>query len=96
MWDIQSSALGRILVPPHVPNGFAVFATSLDFEGRINPELARTIEQTIREQFSIEATLATCTQIHSATVTRAQRNDAWRECDSCDALWCDEACGPRH
>ncbi|HEX7809464.1 MAG TPA: polyphenol oxidase family protein [Thermoanaerobaculia bacterium] len=91
MWELRTTALGRILVPPRVPGGFAVFATSLDFEGRINPAIGITIAEVIRQEFGIDAALVTCTQIHSATVTRAKRDETWRECDACDALWSDES-----
>lgn len=91
MWEIHSSPLGRVLVPPDLPAGFAVFATSVDFEGRITPGIAESISDAIAAQFGVRATLATCTQIHSATVTRALRDSAWRECDACDALWSDES-----
>ncbi len=91
MWQIRASSLGRILVPPDVPPGFGVFATSLDFEGRLTPDLAGAIGEAMREQFEVRATLATCTQVHSATVARAGREQTWQECDSCDALWSDES-----
>jgi YfiH family protein len=87
MWQIRNTSLGRILVPPDVPSGFAVFTTSLDFEGRINPDIADVIRTMIREEFAIDASLVTCTQIHSATVRHAQKAGAWSECDACDALW---------
>lgn len=90
MWRIEPSSLGRIAVPSDVPEGFAVFATSKDFEGRITPEIAGRIEEVAAERFGVEAALRTCTQIHSATVVRAPRGDDWRECDACDALWSDE------
>jgi len=91
MWDIRSSTLGRILVPPHVPPGFAVFMTSIDFEGRLNHEIAKTLTELIREQFGVTSALTTCTQVHSAMVRRAQHQEEWRECDACDALWTDES-----
>lgn len=90
MWQTRTSSLGRILVPPQLPPGFALFTTSLDFEGRITPAIANEIHDVIRNEFGVEATLNTCTQIHSATVTRAGRENRWRECDACDALFSDE------
>lgn len=91
MWQIRPSSLGRILVPPRVPPGFAVFATSIDFEGRLTHDVASAIGDVVREEFEVSATLATCTQIHSANVRRANREARWRECDACDALWSDES-----
>lgn len=91
MWRIDTTSfLGRIAVPPHVPDGFAVFCTTRDFEGRLTQGIAEAIGGTIREQFGIEAVLATCTQVHGKSVTRATRAKEWRECDSCDALWTSE------
>lgn len=90
-WPIeQTHTLGRIAVPTTLPPGVAVFCTTRDFDGRLDAAAAATIAQTVRERFGVEATLTTCTQIHSANVTRANAGKQWRECDSCDALWTDE------
>ena len=90
MWSIESTKnLGRIAVPPFVPPGFAVFCTTRDFDGRLSGERADLLTGVVRERFGIEATLATCTQVHGVTVHRAVKEEAWRECDSCDALWSD-------
>lgn len=89
-WLVESSRLGRIVIPPFLPPGIGVFCTTLDLHGRITPDVERDIAATIRERFALETTLTTCHQIHSATVTRAQRASAWRECDACDALWSDD------
>ena len=90
MWSIESSRLGRIAVPPDVPEGFAVFATTIDFPGRIQADIAREIVAVASDRFGIDATLSTCNQVHGARVTRAGGNGEWRECDDCDALWSDE------
>lgn len=87
MWRIEQTAIGRIAVPPHVPSGFAVFITTRDYPGKV---VAGDIIGVVRERFGIDTSLTTCTQVHSATVTRAQREKTWRECDACDALWSDE------
>jgi YfiH family protein len=91
MWSIESTKnLGRIAVPASVPPGFAVFCTTRDFDGRLSGERADLLTDAVRERFGIEATLATCTQVHGVTVQRAVHEGAWRECDSCDALWSDQ------
>jgi polyphenol oxidase len=90
MWQLEESSLGRIAIPPFIPAGFAVFCTTRDFEGRITSRIAERITGAVRERFDLETTLNTCTQVHGATVRRAQRGPSWRECDSCDALWSDE------
>ena len=87
MWLTEDSPLGRIVVPPSLPPGFALFATTRDYPGKI---VAHELTGVLRERFGVEATLTTCVQIHSATVTRARHEHSWRECDSCDALWTDE------
>lgn len=90
MWSIETTTkLGRIAVPPFIPPGFAVFCTSRDFDGRLSGERADLLTGVVRERFGIEATLATCTQVHGVTVHRATHEGSWRECDSCDALWSD-------
>ncbi|HWW60164.1 MAG TPA: polyphenol oxidase family protein [Thermoanaerobaculia bacterium] len=90
MWRVETSRLGRIVIPPFLPPGFGVFSTTLDLHGRITPDVERDIAATIRERFALDTTLTTCHQIHSANVTRAQRASEWRECDACDALWSDD------
>lgn len=87
MWTIESTALGRVVIPPGLPPGLAVFCTTRDFEGRLTPAIADQISGVVRERFGIEAVLNTCTQVHSATVTLVEAGRHWRECDSCDALW---------
>jgi polyphenol oxidase len=90
MWMIEPSPLGRIAVPPYVPDGFAVFCTTRDFEGRIDPAIALRITSAIQERFGIAAALTTCHQVHGVDAKRATTEAAWRECDSCDALWSDQ------
>lgn len=90
MWLIESSGLGRIAVPPEVPEGFAVFATTADFPGRITGEIAQDVTAVVRERFGVDAALSTCAQVHGANVERVGRSGGWRECDRCDALWSDE------
>jgi len=90
MWRIEPSLLGRIAVPPFLPEGFAVFCTTRDLEGWLTPEVTGRIGEAVRERFGIEATLTTCTQVHGKSVQRARGGGAWRECDSCDALWSSE------
>lgn len=86
-WTIEHTDIGRIVVPPRVPDGFAVFCTTRDYPGKILPHELTAL---IRERFNLEVTLATCLQTHSATVQRVRREDEWRECDACDALFTDE------
>ncbi|MFZ2492753.1 MAG: peptidoglycan editing factor PgeF [Thermoanaerobaculia bacterium] len=90
MWSIEQSRVGRIVVPDAVPPGFALFYTTVDHRGRIDDEVAAALTSTSLEQFGVDMTLATCHQVHGATIVRAQRENRWRECDSCDALFTDE------
>jgi YfiH family protein len=78
-YSVEKSPLGRIIVAPHVPDGYSLFYTTADFHGRIEPALTRMIQ----------ATLFTCHQVHGKTVTRVGPGDA-AECDACDALWTDK------
>lgn len=87
MWNVEDSPLGRIVIPPSLPPGFAVMATTRDYPGKI---VAGELTRFIHGRFGLETSLTTCVQIHSATVVRAMREPAWRECDSCDGLWSSE------
>ena len=77
-------------MPAVLPKGFALFYTTIDFHGRLNDAIALQIADVIRERFAIDATLATCAQVHGVAVQKAVRSDAWRECDTCDAFWTDQ------
>jgi YfiH family protein len=83
MWKTESSSLGRIVVPPDLPPGFALFCTTRDYPGKIVPAELTSL---VRDRFGLDTSLTTCTQTHSATVAVARREDGWRECDACDAL----------
>lgn len=87
MWSIEPSRVGRIVVPDAVPRGFALFYTTVDLQGRIDDDVASELTGVARERFGVEATLATCHQVHGAAVVRAPRDRKWRECDACDALF---------
>jgi YfiH family protein len=74
--SVEHTSIGRIVIPAPLPDGFALFYTTADYDGAIVPDLSAIL----RERFGIEAaTLATCTQIHSAIVQRAP---AGGECDA--------------
>ena len=87
---VETPQLGRIAVPNGVPHTFALFYTTLDFQGRIDADAAQRITDVVREQFAVEATLTTCHQVHGVVARRARVNTAWIECDTCDALWSTE------
>jgi YfiH family protein len=86
-WIIEESKIGRIVVPPTLPDGLALFYTTIDFEGRLNEDVATQLMRLVHQRFGIEATLASCNQVHGKNVVNAKPNERWRECDSCDALW---------
>jgi YfiH family protein len=83
-------SVGRIIIPAPLPDGFALFYTTADYGGAIVPELT----DILRQRFGIEATLATCTQIHSARVQRAPApaggNAGVSSTVECDALFTDQ------
>ena len=87
MWNVEDSPLGRIVVPPALPPGFAVFSTARDYPGKI---VADDLTRFIHGRFGLETSLTTCRQVHSATVVRATPESSWREGESCDALWSSE------
>ena len=84
---IEESPFGRIVVPERVPNGKALFYTTIDFDGRLDDAITTEISAFIAGRFGIESSLTTCTQVHGSTARKAAAQKAWRECDSCDALW---------
>lgn len=90
MWRTVESEVGRIVVPPRIPDGFAVFATTRDFDGRLTADEAQRIAAVIRGMFGVSASLRTCNQVHGVGVERVSAVKGWAECDSCDALWSDE------
>jgi YfiH family protein len=86
----EPTPLGRIVIPDSLPHGVGLFYTTLDFDGHIDPQIAKTIASITKDRFGIAAVLSTCTQVHGATVQRVRREKDWLECDSCDALWTTE------
>jgi YfiH family protein len=84
-----TTGIGRVIVPPEVPAGFALFYTTTAIEGRLNAGVVEALMAFVRERFGVDAALATCNQIHSANIVHASVS-AWREHASCDALWSDQ------
>ena len=90
MWDLlETDSIGRIVVAPDVPSGFALFYTTRDFPGRLTPDIASSLTGVVRTHFGIESTLTTCNQVHGKSVRRSPGSPQWQECDSCDALFTD-------
>ncbi|HXH41029.1 MAG TPA: polyphenol oxidase family protein, partial [Thermoanaerobaculia bacterium] len=86
-WANEQTDIGRIVVPPSLPDGLALFYTTADSEGRLDQEAAARLMGIVRGRFGVDATLSTCTQVHGKRAVRALPDAPWRECDSCDALW---------
>jgi len=86
-WATEQTELGRIVVPPSLPDGLALFYTTIDWDGRLDQEAAARLTRIVRDRFGVDSSLSTCTQVHGKRVVRASRDTRWRECDSCDALW---------
>jgi YfiH family protein len=87
--------LGRIVIPEPLPEGFALFYTTADFDGRTDdPELLTVL----RDRFGIEASLETCNQVHGRDVSRvgaaapgrAPAAGAAAATQGCDALYTDQ------
>jgi YfiH family protein len=89
VWHVESTSIGRIAVPEHIPAGFAVFTTSGDYPGRII-DGGRDLTAVVRGRFGLDTTLTTCSQVHGVRVERARAGGRWREGDACDALWSGE------
>ncbi len=89
MWLTRETKIGRVVVPNFVPQNHAVFCTTKDFYGKLTDGGAESLAAVAEELFGVRATLNTCRQVHSATVVHATSDQAWNECDSCDALWSD-------
>lgn len=86
-WSIEDSPLGRILVAPAVPPGFALFYTTIDFPGFLANGEAQRVIDVLHSRFGIDASLSTCRQVHGVTVVASERSDGWCEPHDCDALW---------
>jgi YfiH family protein len=84
---IEASPIGRIVIPQTLPPATALFYTTRDFGGRIRHDIAGELTTLVHARFGIETSLATCNQVHGATVHKVEPESGWRECDSCDALW---------
>src|SRR5512139_2319310 len=86
-WSVEDSPLGRILVAPAVPQGFALFYTTIDFPGFLGDGEAQRVIALIRSRFGIDASLSTCRQVHGIALVASDRADGWCEPHDCDALW---------
>ena len=83
------------MIPAPLPDGFALFYTTADYDGAIGAPLT----DVLRERFAIEAELVTCTQVHGKTIGRAEARPTSNACqtlnvgrasarpDECDALF---------
>ncbi|MEO6259904.1 MAG: polyphenol oxidase family protein [Thermoanaerobaculia bacterium] len=85
--SIEDTTIGRIVIPANVPPGFALFYTTADFPGRLDPGVAEKVLSVVRERYGIDASLSTCNQVHGRGVEKVGSTKGWSECDSCDALW---------
>ena len=90
-WLIEQTGFGRVVVPPSLPGGLALFYTTIDFDGRLDDTAAAQLMRFVNARFGVEATLSTCTQVHGRSAVQARPNALWHECDSCDALWSSES-----
>lgn len=72
-----------------MPPGFALFYTTADIDGRLRDGVEETLMAIVRERFGVEATLATCNQVHGAHVVCADPRQTTGDEPTCDALWTD-------
>lgn len=81
--SIEHTSLGRIVVPSCVPDGAALFYTTIDFDGRLDDETTPALLGIVRERFGVSASqLISCTQVHGKRVSRTSGTE-------CDALFTD-------
>ena len=90
-WAVEQTPLGRIVIPPVLPGGIALFYTTVDFDGGLDSSSSHRLRQLLRDRFSIDATLASCHQVHGIRAVRAGCSPDWRETSGCDALFSDES-----
>jgi polyphenol oxidase len=70
--------LGRVVIPAPLPDGFALFYTTADFDG--HGDGLKPVLHFLRERFGIDARLETCSQVHGKRVGRASARP--QECDA--------------
>ena len=90
--SVKDSVIGRVVVPPRVPDGFTLFYTTIDFDGRIDDRV---------RAFLRPAALASCHQVHGVKVWSVAAGPLaggvpaaglapTREEPTCDAMWTDQ------
>jgi hypothetical protein len=90
-WPIETTPeLGRIVLAPAAPEGFALFYTTVDFSGRLAGEDLDALTAMIESRWGEGIGLVTCTQVHGTDAVFAQNPPTgWREVGRCDAIWTD-------
>lgn len=90
-WPVETTEeIGRIVLPPDVPDGYGLLYTTVDFSGRLGSEDRDALTRMVRRKWGAEIGLATCTQVHGTDVVFALNPPRdWRELGECDALWTD-------
>lgn len=86
--SVEHTSIGRIVVPPDVPEAFRLFYTTIDFPGYIT-DAVRAI---------VGVPLTSCNQVHGATVLAGEqppwgvegRSSSTRTEPECDAMWTDQ------
>lgn len=91
-WLIESSPIGRLLVPSFGGRDVGVFYTSRDFPGFLNSQSVADLREVIRTRFVKTVDLSTCNQVHGASVVSPPEGEGiWCESAGCDALWSDRS-----
>jgi YfiH family protein len=100
-WPVETTTIGRIVRAPEVPEGYALFYTTRDYDGAIGEALGEVIGG--------DAPISHCHQVHGAAVARVPRHpersegsqnatdriprsfavSAAQDDGGCDALWSD-------
>jgi len=89
-WAVEQSSLGRVLIPPHLPEKVGLFYTSKDFGGWLDADSVTALLQFMEVRFSVGVTtFNSCNQVHGVTVQKVSSfSSRWREHAECDALIC--------
>src|SRR5438132_11196692 len=88
--SIEHTSIGRIAIPQNIPDGFKLFYTTIDFDGRIDARI---------REFVAPADLFSCHQVHGIRVAQCGAGDpacpdrqdclSHTEEPECDSVWTD-------
>ncbi|HXI12740.1 MAG TPA: polyphenol oxidase family protein [Thermoanaerobaculia bacterium] len=90
-WAVDETSIGRVVIPSDLPPGIALFYTTIDFHGRLDAASSAALREVMQDRFGVDATLASCHQVHGTRAVKAVCASDWSETSGCDALFSDES-----